>query len=266
MFHARAQVYTRGSARQFHRPPPVNRARRVFAPTAGFTILALALMALFARLGFWQWHRGVDRQEQWDRFARGADQVLTLGTRDVTGVPLFQRVTVTGRLDSAHQFLLDNRTFQGRAGYEVLTPLAREGVPLLLVDRGWVPFTGSRARLPDVGFDAPASVTLTGRIGTLPSPGLAIGRAPPPPGSRWPKVTSYPDMPQLVTALGVPLAPRILLLDPAAPFGYERAWQAPGLPPLRHFSYAIQWWSFAALTLIVWAVLSRRTRGGAASP
>jgi cytochrome oxidase assembly protein ShyY1 len=65
-------------------------------------------------------------------------------------------------------------------------------------------------------------------------------------------------MAQLTTALGEPLSPRILLLDPAAPFGYVRAWRAPGLPPLRHFSYAVQWWSFALLTLILWALVSRR--------
>jgi surfeit locus 1 family protein len=259
-------VYPGGGAPQFPMPAPLSPARRVFAPTVRFTFLALALAALFVRLGFWQWHRGVDRQEQWARFARGADQVLTLGARAVTDVPLFQQVTVSGRLDSAHQFLLDNRTWEGRAGYEVLTPLAREGAPVLLVDRGWVPFSGSRARLPQVSFNAPATITLTGRIGTLPSPGLALGRAAPPPGASWPKLTSYPDMPQLATALGVPLAPRILLLDPGAPFGYERAWQAPGLSPLRHFSYAIQWWSFAALTLIMWAVTSRRAPGNRASP
>ena len=245
---------------------PVSQLRRTFAPTVGWTLLALLLAALFVRLGLWQWHRGIRRQEEWTRFARGADRQLPLGARAVTDVPLFQRVAVTGQLDSAHQFLLDNRTWQGRAGYEVLTPLVRAGTRVLLVDRGWVPFTGTRARLPDVGFEAPPNVTLTGRISTLPSPGLASGRAPPATGAPWPKVTSYPDMSQLAAALGEPLAPRILLLDPGAPFGYVRAWQAPGLSPLRHFSYAIQWWSFAALTLIAWALTSRRTRGSAAPP
>jgi surfeit locus 1 family protein len=48
------------------------------------------------------------------------------------------------------------------------------------------------------------------------------------------------------------------LLDPQAPLGFVRDWQAPGLPPLRHFSYALQWWSFALLALIIWALLSRR--------
>jgi len=42
-----------------------------------------------------------------------------------------------------------------------------------------------------------------------------------------------------------------------------RDWQPPGMSPLRHFSYAIQWWSFAALVLLVWVVMAvRRKRRG----
>jgi surfeit locus 1 family protein len=235
-----------------------------FAPTLRFTLVALVLAALFVRLGVWQWARGEERQAAATRFARGADAVLELGPRDVGDAPLYQRVGLEGELDATHQFLLDNRTFEGRAGYEVLTPLVRAAAPALLVDRGWVPFTGSRARLPDVTLTAGGPVRLTGRVALLPSPGLARGRAAPASTGPWPKVTSYPDMAQLVAALGRPLASRILLLDPAAPFGYVRAWQPPGLPPLRHFSYAIQWWSFALATLILWAVLSRRPQPPAA--
>jgi surfeit locus 1 family protein len=251
-------VYARAAAGQFPVPPPLSAGKRVFAPTPAFTVLALVLAVLCVRLGFWQWHRGIYRQEQWTRYARGADQVQELGARAVTDMPLFQRVAVTGRLDGAHQFLLDNRTWQGRAGYEVLTPLLREGAPALLIDRGWVPFSGSRAQLPDVSLSAADPVTLVGRIAALPSPGLAMGRRAPAPEAPWPKLTSYPDIPQLVSALGAPLSPRILLLDPEAPHGYVREWQAPGPSPLRHFAYAIQWWSFAALALLAWGVMSRR--------
>ena len=109
---------------------------RVFAPSAGFTVLTLLLCALLLRLGVWQWHKGIQRQEQWTRFARGADQVIALGARAVSAVPLFQRVSVTGRLDGARQFLLDNRSYRGRAGYEVLTPLTRADAAVLLIDRG----------------------------------------------------------------------------------------------------------------------------------
>ena len=229
-----------------------------FAPALGFTLVALVLAALFVRLGVWQWQRGEQRAAAAARFARGADAVLELGSRDMAEAPLYQRIGVEGELDAIHQFLLDNRTFEGRAGYEVLTPLRRADAPALLVDRGWVPFTGSRARLPDVTVTAGGPLRLTGRVAVLPSPGLASGRAAPAGTGPWPKVTSYPDMAQLAAALGQPLSSRILLLDPAAPDGYVRAWQPPGLPPLRHFSYAVQWWSFALATLVLWAVLSRR--------
>jgi surfeit locus 1 family protein len=229
-----------------------------FAPHLGMTLLTLIACALCVRLGLWQWHRWLSSDAAWARFARGADAVQPLGARATDEPPLFQRVGVTGRLDGRHQFLLDNRSYQGRAGYEVLTPLARTTGGVLLVDRGWVPFTGSRARLPDVGLADESEVSVSGRLAELPSAGLASGRAPPAPGGPWPKVTSFPDMPELARALGATLGPRVLLLDPDASYGFVRDWQPPGVSPLRHLSYAIQWWSFAALALIVWAIMSAR--------
>jgi surfeit locus 1 family protein len=239
-------------------PRPLNRLRRTFAPSPLATLLALAAAALCVRLGLWQWHRGVDRQAQWTRFEAGAGRLIDPGTADLAGLPLFQRITVQGSFDATHQFLLDNRSWQGRPGYEVLTPLARDATSTLIVDRGWVPFSGSRRTLPDVALQAPAGLTLTGRLAELPSAGLASGRAAPLTDAAWPKVTSFPDLMQLQRTLGVRLAPRILLLDAGAPFGYVRDWQAPGISPLRHFSYAIQWWCFAGLALVFWALGSRR--------
>jgi cytochrome oxidase assembly protein ShyY1 len=239
-------------------------ARR-FAPTLGLTLLAVLLIAAFVRLGLWQWQRGEQRQAAAAGFARGAAQVLELGAGTAGELPIYQRVSVEGELDGAHQFLLENRSFKGHPGYEVLTPLTRAGAPALLIDRGWVPFSGSRAQLPEVSLSVRGRVQLTGRIALLPTPGLALGRAAPAARGPWPKVTSYPDMAQLAAVLGAPLAPRILLLDPGAPLGYVRDWQLPGIPPLRHFSYAIQWWAFALLTLALWVLLSRRPRPPAAA-
>ncbi len=238
---------------------PLTPPRRGVAQSLGVTLVALLFAALFVRLGLWQWHRGEQREAAATLFAQGADRVLELGTGDGRGLPLWQRVRARGELDGAHQFLLDNRSFEGRPGYEVLTPLIRSDATSLIIDRGWVPFTGSRSRLPEVGLAVSAPVQVTGRLAALPSAGLALGRAPPAEGA-WPKLTSYPDMAQLAAALGVELGPRILLLDPDSPFGYVRAWHAPGLPPLRHFSYAVQWWTFALLTLVLWLFVIRRPR------
>ncbi|HVP32660.1 MAG TPA: SURF1 family protein [Steroidobacteraceae bacterium] len=225
------------------------RARAVLAAA-----LTLVLCAACLRLGVWQWQRWRASALEWERFARATDVLQPLGARTLEEVALYQRVSVAGRLDGAHQFLIDNRSYRGRPGYEVLTPLTRADGRVLLVDRGWVAFTGSRARLPEVGLDTPATVTLSGRAAQLPSAGLASGRAAPRPADPWPKVTSFPRPSELAQALGVPLGARILLLDADAPFGLVRDWQPPGMSPLRHLAYAIQWWCFAALALIVWAV------------
>lgn len=230
----------------------------VFTPSLAGTALVVVLAALFVRLGLWQWHRGVEREAQWARFARGADRLVDLDADEATSVPLYQRVSVSGALDGAHQFLLDNRIFHGHAGFEVLTPLVRSPLPTLLVDRGWVPLVGRRTHLPQVTVQVPGQVKLTGRLAALPAPGLPSGRAPPPLLGPWPKVTSYPRVDELAAALGARLAPRILLLDPRSPYGYERDWQPPGLPPLRHFGYALQWWSFAVLALGTGLVMSLR--------
>lgn len=230
--------------------------RRVFAPSWTMTALTAALCVLFVYLGNWQWNKGIRRQAEWADFARGADPAIALGSRDVAGLTRFQHVEVTGRFDPAHQFLLDNITHDDRDGYDVLTPLVLGDGRVLLVDRGWVPFSGYRSQLPDVSIAATALVTLTGRVDVLPSPGLALGRMPPPAGNHWPKITSFPDMGQLASALGMRLEPRILLLDPTAAFGYLRDWQPPGISPVRNLAYGIQWWAFAATLIVIWAVLS----------
>ncbi|HUA90770.1 MAG TPA: SURF1 family protein [Steroidobacteraceae bacterium] len=231
--------------------------RRRGAARLALAGLALLATVLFVRLGLWQWQRGTAGQAQWQAFARGADTRVPLAGTS-TAVPLYQRVTVTGTLDGAHQFLLDNMSFQGRPGYEVLTVLQRPGALPLVIDRGWVPFSGSRRVLPDVHLEAAGPRALTGRIASLPSPGLELGRAAP--AGEWPKVTAFPDMAELSAAYGTALEPRILLLDAQDPAGYARAWRAPGMSPLRHFSYAIQWWTFAGLTVLVSGVLAWRER------
>jgi surfeit locus 1 family protein len=237
------------------------------ARTLALGLATLAAGALCVRLGVWQWQRWREADAAWTRFARGADAVQPLGTRSLAEVPLYQRVSLAGRLDGAHQFLLDNRSFQGRPGYEVLTPLVRsDGGMTLLIDRGWVPFTGSRAQLPQVSLADSAPLDLSGRVAELPSAGLASGRAAPSLTDPWPKVTSFPTPAELARAFGAPLETRILLLDREAPAGLTRDWQPPGMAPLRHLAYAIQWWCFAALALIVWAVLAVRRARAARAP
>jgi cytochrome oxidase assembly protein ShyY1 len=233
---------------------------RPSAPWWALTALMVALCAAFLGLGRWQWQRGQVRQLQWDAFARGADEVRPLGASKLGDFSRFARVSLAGRFRPDRQFLLDNRSHAGQPGYEVLTPLELADGRALLVDRGWVAFTGSRAHLPDVSFAAAPVATVVGRVDNLPSAGLDYGRAAPALAGSWPRVTSYPRMGELSAALGRALEERIVLLDPGATDGYVRDWRPPGLPPARHWAYAIQWWLFAVTLVVIWIVATVRRR------
>lgn len=253
------------------------------------TGLTVVLCVLFVRLGLWQWGRYETKSELWAQFERGADQQVALGARATDELPRYARVEVEGRWLPQRQFLLDNRTHEGRAGYEVLTPFERLDGRVLIVDRGWVPFSGYREKLPDVasefaGLDLAEPTRIVGRLDELPSAGLAGGRAAPALEGQWPRVTSYPTMAQLAASLAADargaasggsgsdsgaapggaaaapprLEPRVLLLDAREPRGYVRAWQPGGRGPEQNWSYAIQWWSFAVVLVVLYVSLNLR--------
>lgn len=229
------------------------------------TAATVLLFVVFVSLGRWQWGRAEHKRVLWEEFARGADAALEVGGRPLEAWPRYQHVQLRGRWQPSRQFLLDNRIVDGAAGYEALTPFEMSDGRWLLVDRGWLRFNGHREQLPDISMpgDDGSETVLRGRLDTLPAAGLASGRLPPPASGAWPRLTSYPRMDELAAALGQPLQGRVLLLDAAQPQGYVRRWQPPGVPPDTHWSYAIQWWCFAALLLVLYVVLNTRRASAA---
>lgn len=255
--------------------------RREFAPGLVPTLLMLPVLALLLWLGTWQLHRAAEKQALWDGFARGTDATVDLPGAPPTATPAaaspgerapaqtdaassstpparYSHVRVAGAYLPGRQILLDNMTIEDRgAGYRVLTPLLRADGSVVLVDRGWVPLGRSRGELPDVSVsDEPRVVT--GRVDTLPRPG--IEPVAPPDGAGWPRVLGFPTMAQVERVLGRPVYPLIVLLDPALPDGYLRAWQPPGFPPERHVGYAVQWYALALTLVLIWFFVNLRKR------
>jgi surfeit locus 1 family protein len=237
--------------------PRLSAFGRVFAPSWPMTLATLVLLASFVSLGRWQWQRGVEKEALWQQFERAAPaRETTAGALDA--LPRFARVALRGAYRPERQFLLENRPHAGRPGYEVLTPFDLQGGGTVLVNRGWLPFTGYRDRLPDVSMQSTGLVAIEGRIDELPSAGLSSGRAPPPADAAWPRLTSFPAHEELEAALDARLVRRIVLLDAQAASGYVREWSPPGLAPSRHLAYAIQWWGFAVLLLVLYFGLNFR--------
>ena len=225
----------------------------------GMALLALAGALLFAQLGRWQWHRAAEKRALAAAFASGSLESTPLGSRSASSLPRYARVSVRGSYDGAHQFLLDNITHRGQAGYQALTPLKLEDGRILLVNRGWLPLPqGRRDTLPDLTLAAGNSVDVSGRLDALPVAGLAAGNVPPESDERWPKRCSFPTSAQLGVALQTSVEAQQLLLAADQPQGYLRDWQSAsaGFGPERHLAYAIQWWSLTGLSLFLFFFLN----------
>lgn len=228
------------------------------------TVLAVGAVVLFALLGCWQWHRADEKRALEAAYAEGGAGFTTdLGARSTTDLRRFALVRVHGRYDAEHQFLLDNMSHGGRAGYQVVTPFRLDDGRLLLVNRGWVVLPeGRRDLLPDLSVPDAIEIDVSGRLDDLPAAAIAAGDAPPSPDATWPKRTSFPTAAQLGHALGQDVEARQLLLAEGEPNGYVRDWHEAmiGFPPSRHVAYAAQWWALATLVGFLYLYMNLECR------
>ena len=225
-----------------------------FRPGLWPTLVTLILLPFLSGLGLWQLERAGWKQTLVDMHAaRTREPAVALSSLlPVTVTSEYRNVTVTGHFDLAHQLLLDNRLHQGRAGYQVLTPLRlNDASTMVLVNRGWVPTGASRAVLPELAGPA-GPVHLSALVKLPPEEIFRLGAAEER-HAGWPQVVQAIDIAALEDRLGVALLPLLLLLDPDDAHGFVRDWKPVyGTSPDKHRAYALQWFTLAAVLLLIY--------------
>ncbi len=214
------------------------------------------MAAVCVKLGIWQLDRLHGRRDVNARIrvglalpARPLGDLLADHPATALG---FRQVTVTGTYETSDEVILYGRTLDGENGNHLLTPLRpSDGGPLVIVDRGWVPFEMDS---PPVDAAAPPSgeVTVTGAL----FPPDAMGG-----GALTTPTVSRVDLTQLAATFGEDVLPMYVLLaeqDPAQPNDLPRPAPLPELTEGPHLSYAIQWFAFAMIALVGLVVLVRR--------
>lgn len=215
-----------------------------------------AFLPLLVCLGIWQLNRAEEKQillEQWQQEA----QNLSWPDQVASGLANGRPVTVTG-LYGEHSWLLDNRTRDGRAGYEVLTDFYPLQGPPVLVNRGWIAAPRTRDKLPDV-FPPEGIFSLTGRISPYPEPPVLSGDSAPAEG--WPRRVQM--LPVSVARAEIAQLPSaiIRLQDGDEPGAYRADWKPDLMGPQTHYGYATQWFALAVVLAILTVVASYRKTG-----
>ncbi len=224
-----------------------------FRPRGWALALTAAACVAFVLLGNWQSRRAEAKR------ALGAEFERALHSPPIelpaAGNVIHKRVAARGRFSAEHTVLLDNKLRRGRPGYEVLTPLRLTGSDShLLVNRGWVAAPASRDVLPEIRTPA-AEQRIEGiALERLPH-ALQAGAA-----SRG-KVRQNLDLGTFAAETGLRLQSVVIEQHSELDDGLLRDWPRPDLGIERHESYALQWYSFAALAIALLAALSFRRVG-----
>ena len=240
-------------------------ARWRFRPGLWPTLATVVLFPALLTLGLWQLERAELKQEAIARAGAEDERPPARLGPEVpdkeggAGVWNHRRVDATGHYLS-RQFLLDNRTRRGVAGYHVLTPLILDGERRqgVIVNRGWIALGPSREHLPETTVPG-GTLELRGR-GRVPGAAFLLGEAGYA-GDEWPRVVQSIDLPKMEEALGVDLLPFVLELDRSEPHGFAREWRPHrGIGPARHRAYAFQWFALAATLLAIYTLVNLRRR------
>ncbi len=230
-------------------------AGRQFRPRLWSTAAALAAAGLCIALGLWQLERAAYKQAIEDRFER---RLAAAYSEYVAGDAMddlqFRKLVFRGRYLTSHNFLLDNQVYRGRAGYHVLTPLHLDGSDhILLVNRGWAEWGPRREPMPAV--PPPAQGGEARGIVFYPSePALDLGGVTL--TGNWPQLISHIDIDGLQAQYSARLLPFVLWLAPEQPGQLLRDWDPVWLPPDKSRAYALQWFSFAAIVVLLYVGLN----------
>lgn len=233
---------------------------RRFRPGLVPTLAASALLPGFLALGVWQLERADEKrllQGEYDARAQGP--AVRVEPRVQRAEDLrFYRVTARGRYETPHQFFVDNRVHQARAGFHVVTPLKIEDSEVrVLVNRGWVPLGNDRAQLPPI--ETPTGVQEISGVATVPTDKPFRLNPEVPLRDNGQTVWQHVDLGGFASSVRYPVQPVIILLDPgSSAAGFTRDWSRLDAGIAVHQGYAFQWFMLALTLLALYLIFGFR--------
>lgn len=220
----------------------------------GFTLTLAALACVaFIALGNWQSRRADAKRalaHQLDEAARAAPLELAPGPLDPAAL-VHRHVVARGSFVAEGTVLLANRLRRGRPGYEVVTPLKLgDSSRHVLVLRGWVAAPASPGA---IAASTPARVQAID--------GIALERLPHALDAGTPSkgaIRQNLDIGAFGAETGLALEPLVIEQHSDNGDGLQRDWPRADLGIEKNESYALQWYSFAALAVVLAVVFSLR--------
>ncbi len=233
---------------------------REFKPSWLMTLISVAAFTLFCVLGLWQLQRADLKREIQQRYQTQLSEPYQFIRLDDDVNPLLQykKVELRGRFAPQFTLLLDNQLFNQQVGYHVITPFFINKQQAVLVDRGWVALGENRRVLPQI--QAPKQMDRVQGIVTIPSTnGFRMGQVVL--DGSWPTVIPFIDLKKIRQGVDFDVLPYVIWQAEEVDDVYPRHWKPVWSLPERSDAYAVQWFSFAVITLFLFIKLNLKPVG-----
>jgi surfeit locus 1 family protein len=228
-----------------------------FKPKFIPTVATVLLLILMINLGMWQSNKANQKQIKKDLFEqREKDDFASIGTADVDLETMkYRRVAVKGRFETEFQILLDNKVYNGQAGYHVITPLHISGSEKrILINRGWIPVGSDRNILPKIDTVS-SEVEVTGYLQDFTGRYIELGKS----DSTWQTVWQNLNIDRYKKQVKYEVQPALLLLDSSSTAGgFIREWPKPDYRIEVNRGYAIQWYLMSLALFVIYIVTNSK--------
>ncbi len=213
--------------------------------------LAAVMVALIAlSLGNWQSRRAEEKQRlASEQTLQAALPPLDMQLLNEGKAPAyFRSVQMTGSFIAQWPIYLDNRPYQGKAGFYLLMPFKlKDSEKILLVMRGWLPRDAqNRVQLPII--PTPEGVLqLEGKVRESVGHVMQLGSEP---ALQSGVIRQNFEVAELSKASGLKLENFIIEQISDTEDGLIRDWPQPSLGMEKHSGYAFQWYGLAVTALL----------------
>lgn len=224
-----------------------------FEPKIWAIILMVVFVLIFSSLGRWQLNRAEEKTTKYEQIQLYTKQspinlpTVLVKLKDFE----YREVEIRGKFANDKTILLDNKTYQRRAGYHVITPIKISNSTLYVpVNRGWIELGKDRLTLPKIQ-SIEGEVTLIGMVISPEIRALTLAEEFVR-GVVWDKF----DLQRYQDETGLNMQPILVLQKNDINDGLLRDWDKPDSGASKNIGYAIQWFSLAIATLIIFIVLN----------
>jgi surfeit locus 1 family protein len=221
------------------------------------SVVAVGFAILCVSLGFWQLRRLAERKRQ-NAFLASRRVAVPVGLDELprdTALAHFRKVRFAGVADYQHEIVLTLRGREGSPGVNIITPVRRAGDDTaVLVNRGWV-YSPDGITVDTKAWREADTLRGEGFVETFPTQGPFDA-----PNPARPRSFRRLDRQALSKIFPYPIANYYVVLTDSS--------TSPNVPPRvepapldegPHRSYAIQWFSFATISIIGLVIFLRRS-------